>query len=82
VCSQALSVSNCILQVYSITLFRGGAEHWWALLPEVFGVVFISVAITSVCLGYKTDDMIRWMWKWPAASGLPGLALVTLGAER
>ncbi len=47
-----------------------------------FVKVFISVAITNVYPRYKTDDVIRWMWKWPTAIALLGLALVMLRVDQ
>jgi NADH-quinone oxidoreductase subunit H len=75
-----LFVMQCF-QLYTVgvlytLLFLGGAAHWWGLLPKVFAVVFVSVAITNVYPRYKTDDVIRWMWKWPTGIALIGLALV------
>jgi NADH-quinone oxidoreductase subunit H len=75
-----LFVMQCF-QLYTVgvlysLLFLGGAAHWWGLLAKVFAVVFVSVAITNVYPRYKTDDVIRWLWKWPTLIALAGLALV------
>jgi NADH-quinone oxidoreductase subunit H len=75
-----LFVMQCF-QLYTVgvlyvVLFMGGGRHWWALLPKVFAVVFVAVAITNVYPRYKTDDVVRWMWKWPTAIALLGLAFV------
>ncbi len=78
----ALFVMQCF-QLYTVgglytLLFLGGGEHWWSFLAKVFAVVFIPVAITNVYPRYKTEDVLRWMWKWPTAIALVGLALVMM----
>ncbi|HIE02386.1 MAG TPA: NADH-quinone oxidoreductase subunit H [Thiotrichaceae bacterium] len=78
----SLFVMQCF-QLYTIgvlytTLFLGGGANWLTFLPKVFAVVFISVAITNVFGRYRTDDMIRWLWKWPTGIALLGLAIVML----
>ena len=77
-----LFVMQCF-QLYTVgvlytTLFLGGGASWLTFLPKVFAVVFISVAITNVYGRYRTDDVIRWLWKWPTGIALLGLALVML----
>jgi NADH-quinone oxidoreductase subunit H len=79
-----LFVMQCF-QLYAVgvlytTLFLGGGEHWLTFLPKVFAVVFISVAVTNVFPRYKTDDVLRWMWKWPTGIALAGLAVVMFHA--
>ena len=76
----ALFVMQCF-QLYTVgvlytTLFLGGGASWLTFLPKVFAVVFISVAITNVFGHYRTDDVIRWIWKWPTGIALLGLAVV------
>jgi NADH-quinone oxidoreductase subunit H len=78
----ALFVMQCF-QLYTIgvlytTLFLGGGENWLTFLTKVFAVVLISVAITNVFGRYRTDDVIRWLWKWPTGIALLGLAMVML----
>ena len=78
-----LFVMQCF-QLYTVgvlytTLFLGGGENWLTFLAKVFGVVFICVAITNVFGRYRTDDVIRWIWKWPTGIALLGLAVVMLG---
>jgi NADH-quinone oxidoreductase subunit H len=79
-----LFVMQCF-QLYAVgvlytNLFLGGGENWLTFLAKVFGVIFISVAITNVFPRYKTDDVLRWMWKWPTGAAVIGLALVMLKA--
>ena len=76
----ALFVMQCF-QLYTAgvlysVLFLGGGASWLTLLPKVFAVVFLSVAVTNVYPRYKTDDVVRWMWKWPTGIALVGVALV------
>ena len=80
----ALFVMQCF-QLYAVgvlytTLFLGGGAYWITFLPKVFLVVFVSVAITNVFPRYKTDDVLRWLWKWPTGLALLGLAAVMLRA--
>lgn len=78
----ALFVMQCF-QLYTVgvlytTLFLGGGANWLTFLPKVFAVVFIAVSITNVFGRYRTDDVIRWIWKWPTGIALLGLAVVML----
>jgi NADH-quinone oxidoreductase subunit H len=78
----ALFVMQCF-QLYTVSvlytnLFLGGGTGWLTFLPKVFAVVFVSVAVTNVFPRYRTDDVLRWMWKWPTGLALLGLALVML----
>jgi NADH-quinone oxidoreductase subunit H len=71
-------------QMYTVgvlytNLFLGGGNTWLDFLPKIFVVVFISVAITNVFPGDRTDDVLRWMWKWPMIIGLLGLGVVVWG---
>ncbi len=78
----ALFVMQCF-QLYTVgvlytTLFLGGGTSWLTFLPKIFAVVLLAVSITNVFGRYKTDDVIRWMWKWPTGIALLGLAVVML----
>jgi len=78
----ALFVMQCF-QLYTVgvlytTLFLGGGTSWLTFLPKIFAVVLIAVSITNVFGRYRTDDVIRWMWKWPTGIALLGLAVVML----
>jgi NADH-quinone oxidoreductase subunit H len=75
----ALFVMQCF-QLYTIgvlytVLFLGGGVAWLTFLPKIFAVVFFSVAITNVFGRFRTDDAIRWLWKWPTIIALIGLAV-------
>ncbi len=75
-----LFVMQCF-QLYTagvlyVTLFLGGGENWITLLAKAFAVVAIPMSIAFVFPRYKTDDLIRIMWKWPVMAGLIGLAFV------
>lgn len=76
----ALFVMQCF-QLYTVgvlytTLFLGGGENWLTFLLKVFAVIFMPVAITNVFGRYRTDDVLRFMWKWPTLIALAGLVLV------
>jgi len=62
--------------VLYVTLFLGGGSTWFDFLPKVFGVVAIPTIIAFLFPRYRTEDMVRLMWKWPVILGLIGLAFV------
>jgi len=57
-------------------LFLGGGEYWITFLPKVFAVVAIPMAIAFVFPRYRTEDLVRLVWKWPVMAGLLGLAFL------
>ena len=78
----SLFIMQCF-QLYTVgvlytTLFLGGGVTWLTFLPKIFAVVLIAVSITNVFGRYRTDDVLRWMWKWPTGIALLGLAVVML----
>jgi NADH-quinone oxidoreductase subunit H len=75
-----LFVMQCF-QIYTIgvlysTLFLGGGANWLTFLPKIFAVVAIPMSIAFVFPRYRTEDVLRLMWKWPVVIGLMGLAVV------
>lgn len=78
----ALFVMQCFqlytVSVIYVTLFLGGGENWPSFLIKVFAVVFISSSVTVLFPRYKTEHVIRWLWKWPTGIALLGLAMVML----
>lgn len=58
------------------TLFLGGGEYWITFLPKIFLVVAIPMSIAYLFPRYRTEDVLRIMWKWPMLAGLLGLAMV------
>ena len=75
-----LFVMQCF-QIYTIgvlysTLFLGGGASWLSFLPKIFAVVAIPMSIAFVFPRYRTEDVLRLMWKWPVVIGLMGLAIV------
>ncbi len=76
-CFQLFTVS-----VLYTTLFLGGGFSWFTLLLKAFAVVFISVLVTNVYPRYRTDDVLRWQWKWPTGIALLGLGMVMLQIGR
>jgi NADH-quinone oxidoreductase subunit H len=75
-----LFVMQCF-QLYTLgvlytTLFLGGGANWLTFLPKVFAVVAIPVSIAYLFPRYRTEDVLRLMWKWPVLLGLLGLAMV------
>ncbi|RLJ17616.1 formate hydrogenlyase subunit 4 [bacterium endosymbiont of Escarpia laminata] len=75
-----LFVMQCF-QLYTagvlyVSLFLGGGENWLFFLIKVFAVVAIPMTVAFLFPRYKTEQMIRLMWKWPVMIGLLGLAFV------
>ena len=62
--------------VFYTVLCLGGGVYWITFLPKIFAVVAIPMAIAFVFPRYRTEDMIRLMWKWPVLLGLIGLAVI------
>ncbi len=58
------------------TLFLGGGTHWLDFLIKIFAVVAIPMMIAFTFPRYRTEDMLRLMWKWPVLAGLLGIAFV------
>jgi NADH-quinone oxidoreductase subunit H len=58
------------------TLFLGGGENWLTFLLKVFAVVAIPMTIAFLFPRYRTEDVVRLVWKWPVMIGLLGLAFV------
>jgi len=59
-----------------VTLFLGGGENWLSFLVKCFAVLAIPVSLAFLFPRYRTEDMVRLMWKWPVMIGLIGLAFV------
>ncbi|KRT55695.1 NADH-quinone oxidoreductase subunit H [endosymbiont of Ridgeia piscesae] len=62
--------------VLYVVLFLGGGYNWPDLLLKSFLVVAIPMTIAFLFPRYRTEDMIRLVWKWPVILGLFGLAFV------
>jgi NADH-quinone oxidoreductase subunit H len=58
------------------TLFLGGGESWPSLLVKSFAVLAIPMSIAMLFPRYRTEDLVRLLWKWPVMLGLVGLAFV------
>jgi len=75
-----LFVMQCF-QLYTVsvlytTLFLGGGENWPTFLIKIFAVVAIPMSIAYLFPRYRTEDVLRLMWKWPVLVALVGLAVV------
>ncbi|MEA3276193.1 MAG: complex I subunit 1 family protein [Pseudomonadota bacterium] len=75
-----LFVMQCF-QLYTASvlytsLFLGGGENWISFLVKIFAVVAIPMTIAFVFPRYRTEDLVRLVWKWPVMLGLLGLAFV------
>lgn len=58
------------------TLFLGGGENWFTFLIKAFAVVAIPMSIAYLFPRYRTEDMVRILWKWPTMIALLGLAFL------
>lgn len=58
------------------TLFLGGGENWLTFLAKAFAVVAIPMSIAYLFPRYRTEDMVRILWKWPTMIALLGLAFL------
>ncbi len=75
-----LFVMQCF-QLYTasvlyVTLVLGGGENWFTFLLKAFGVLLIPFCIAYLFPRYRTDDLVRLLWKWPVMLGLVGIAFV------
>jgi len=62
--------------VLYVSLFLGGGENWITFLLKCFGVLAIPVVIAYLFPRYRTDDLVRLVWKWPVMLALIGVAFV------
>ncbi len=58
------------------SLFLGGGANWFEFLVKIFLVVAIPMSIAFMFPRYRTEDMVRIMWKWPVMAALIGIAFV------
>jgi NADH-quinone oxidoreductase subunit H len=58
------------------SLFLGGGESWPALLIKSFLVLTVPLSIAYLFPRYRTEDVVRLLWKWPVMIGLLGVAFV------
>ncbi len=75
-----LFVMQCF-QLYATSviytsLFLGGGENWFTFLFKAFFVLEIPLAIAFLFPRYRTEDMVRLVWKWPTMIALLGLAFL------
>ena len=76
----SLFVMQCF-QLYATSvlytsLFLGGGENWITFLIKAFVVLEIPMAIAFLFPRYRTEDMVRLVWKWPTLVALLGLAFL------
>lgn len=55
------------------SLFLGGGENWLTFLLKSFAVVAIPMSLAYVFPRYRTEDLLRLVWKWPVLLGLAGV---------
>lgn len=75
-----LFVMQCF-QLYTasvlyVSLFLGGGENWITFLLKSFAVLVIPMSLAYLFPRFRTEDMIRLLWKWPVMLALLGLAFV------
>jgi NADH-quinone oxidoreductase subunit H len=75
-----LFVMQCFMlytaSVLYVVLFLGGGSDWVTFLIKVFAVAAIPMTVAMVFPRYRTEDLVRLVWKWPVMLGLLGLAFV------
>jgi len=76
-----LFVMQCF-QLYTasvlyVTLFLGGGENWLMLLIKAFAVLLIPFSIAFLFPRFRTEDLVRLMWKWPVMLALLGLLIMS-----
>ncbi|MCB1736160.1 MAG: NADH-quinone oxidoreductase subunit H [Gammaproteobacteria bacterium] len=57
------------------TMFLGGGENWFTFLIKIFVVVAIPLSVAFMFPRYRTEDMVRLVWKWPVILALLGLVV-------
>jgi len=62
--------------VLYVSLFLGGGENWLTFLVKAFAVVAIPMCIAFLFPRYRTEDLLKMIWKWPVLLGLAGLWLI------
>ncbi|HIJ21367.1 MAG: NADH-quinone oxidoreductase subunit H [Gammaproteobacteria bacterium] len=62
--------------VLYVSLFLGGGTNWIDLLLKSFLVLTIPVSVAYLFPRYRTEDLVRLLWKWPVMIGLLGVAFV------
>ena len=62
--------------VLYVSLFLGGGESWFELLLKSFLVVTLPLSVAYLFPRYRTEDLVRLLWKWPVMIGLLGVAFV------
>ncbi len=78
-----LFVMQCF-QLYTasvlyVTLFLGGGENWLFLLLKAFAVLLVPMSMAFLFPRFRTDDLVRLMWKWPVMLALLGLLVMSAG---
>lgn len=58
------------------SLFLGGGENWLTFLVKSFAVVAVPICIAYLFPRFRTEDVVRLVWKWPVMLGLIGVAFV------
>ncbi len=62
--------------VLYVSLFLGGGENWITFLLKCFAVLAIPIIIAYLFPRYRTEDLVRLVWKWPVMLALIGVAFV------
>jgi NADH-quinone oxidoreductase subunit H len=75
-----LFVMQCF-QIYTAgvlytSMFLGGGENWGTFLLKSFAVVAVPMTVAFLFPRYRTEDLVRLVWKWPVMLGLVGLAFL------
>jgi NADH-quinone oxidoreductase subunit H len=58
------------------SLFLGGGENWITFLLKAFAVVAIPMTVAYLFPRFRTEDVVRLVWKWPTMIALLGVAFL------
>jgi len=65
------------LSIY-INMFLGGAVNWIDFLVKLFVLFTVVLSINVVFGRYRTDDAIKFMWKYPVIFGIIGIIIAMI----
>lgn len=63
------------LMIY-INLFLGGARNWFELLIKLFVLFTVVISVNVVFGRFKTDNAVRFMWKYPVGLAIIGILII------
>ncbi len=61
-----------------IDLFLGGGLNIILFLIKMFILFFVAILINAIYPRYRTDQVIKFVWKWPAVIAFIGLLIIRI----